>query len=156
MIACAIAIGVVVHAGNHLACDYPSLINSSPEKISLVASDFNDRKPTYVKLLTSVEGLTGISMVVLMGISFTLATSHFRRNIVKLPSPFNRLTGFNAFWYSHHLLGMVYVMLIIHGTFIYQTWMYISVPLLLYIAERLIRACRSKHYTVQISKVLLC
>lgn len=121
IIACAIVVGIVVHAGNHLACDFPLLINSSPEEFSLIASDFNNKKPTYKTLLTGVEGVTGISMVTLMAISFTLATHHFRRNAVRLPPPLNRLTGFNAFWYSHHLLGVVYILLFIHGSFLNLT-----------------------------------
>lgn len=111
--------GIVLHAGDHLACDFPRLVNSSPEKFALISSDFNNRKPTYKDLLSGVEGVTGIAMVIMMAISFTLATHRFRRNLVRLPAPFNRLTGFNAFWYSHHLLGLVYVLLLIHGTFLY-------------------------------------
>ncbi|KAI5384689.1 hypothetical protein KIW84_071630, partial [Lathyrus oleraceus] len=130
------------------------LISKHPEKFSIVSADFNNKKPTYKSLLISIEGVTGITMVTLMVISFTLATSQFRRNAVNLPSPINRLTGFNAFWYSHHLLGIVYILLFIHGSFLnlthkwYQktTWMYISVPLLLYIAERTLRTRRSQHY----------
>lgn len=121
MIACAIAIGVVVHAGNHLACDFPFLVNSPPEKFALISSDFDYKKPTYRTLLTGVEGMTGISMTILMIISFTLATHYFRRNVVRLSPPFNKLTGFNAFWYSHHLLCLVYVLLFIHGSCLYLT-----------------------------------
>ncbi|KAF5956486.1 hypothetical protein HYC85_003711 [Camellia sinensis] len=161
IIACAIAIGVLLHAGNHLICDFPRLVNSSPEKFATIAIDFNNIHPTYKDLLKGVEGVTGISMVILMTIAFTLATRHFRKNIVKLPAPFNRLTGFNAFWYSHHLFGLVYVLLLIHGTFVFlvqkwyekTTWMYISVPLFLYVAERSLRTCRSEHYSVKILKV---
>ncbi|KAL1364004.1 hypothetical protein HN51_012160 [Arachis hypogaea] len=160
-IAFAIAIGVAVHAFTHLTCDFPLLINSSPEKFSLIASDFHQKKPTYASLLTSIEGATGILMVLLMLISFTLATHHFRRSALRLPPPFNKLTGFNAFWYSHHLLGLVYILLILHGYFLYlthqwykkTTWMYIAVPLLLYIAERSLRNRRSAHYSVKIVKV---
>lgn len=119
MIACAIAIGICIHAGNHLACDFPRLTQSSPEKFAMISSEFNGKKPTYKDLLIGVEGVTGISMVILMVIAFTLASRYFRRNVVKLPSPFNRLTGFNAFWYSHHILGLVYVLLLIHGTFLF-------------------------------------
>lgn len=119
MIACAIAIGVLVHAGNHLTCDFRLLVNSSPEEFAAISSDFHDRKPTYQTLVTGKEGVTGISMVVLMAISFTLAARRFRRNMVRLPAPFNKLTGFNAFWYSHHLLGLVYILLIIHGNYLY-------------------------------------
>lgn len=119
MIAGAIGIGIILHAGNHLVCDFPRLIHSTPEKFLLVASDFNNIKPTYISFLCGIEGVTGIAMVILMIIAFTLATRYFRRNLVKLPSPFNRLTGFNAFWYSHHLFAVVYVLLLIHGTFLF-------------------------------------
>ncbi|KAM7517610.1 hypothetical protein LguiB_016572 [Lonicera macranthoides] len=95
IIAFAIAIGIVLHAGNHLACDFPRLINSSPEKFALIAMDFNGVKPTYKDLLMGIEGVTGIAM----------------------------------------------------------TWMYISVPLILYVAERSLRTCRSEHYLVKILKV---
>lgn len=92
---------------------------SSPEEFASIASYFNYKKPRYKDLLIGVEGVTGISMVVLMAISFTLATNRFRRDVVRLPVPFNRLTGFNAFWYSHHLLGFVYILLLIHGAFMF-------------------------------------
>ncbi|GMI89386.1 hypothetical protein like AT1G19230 [Hibiscus trionum] len=161
-IACAIAIGILVHAGSHLACDFIRLTNAPPEKFALIASDFNHGKqPTYTELLTGILGVTGIAMVILMAIAFVLATSHFRRNVLRFPAPFNRLTGFNAFWYSHHLLGLVYILLVIHGTFLYlahqwyqkSTWMYICVPLLLYIVERSVRTSRAEHYSVKIFKV---
>ncbi|KAL1207821.1 Respiratory burst oxidase-like protein E [Cardamine amara subsp. amara] len=161
IIACAIAIGILVHAGTHLACDFPRIINSRPEDFALIASSFNGTKPTFKDLMTGAEGITGISMVILTTIAFTLASTHFRRNRVRLPAPLDRLTGFNAFWYTHHLLVVVYIMLIVHGTFLFladkwyqkTTWMYISVPLVLYVAERSLRACRSKHYSVKILKV---
>jgi respiratory burst oxidase len=119
MVAGAIVIGVILHAGNHLLCDFPRLINSSPEDFAMIASDFNNKKPTYKELVTGIEGVTGISMVVLLTIAFTLATGRFRRNGVRLPAPFNKLTGFNAFWYSHHLTGVVYILLLVHGTFLF-------------------------------------
>ncbi|KAL2503340.1 Riboflavin synthase-like superfamily protein [Forsythia ovata] len=161
IIACGIAAGIIIHAGNHILCDFPRVVHSSPENFALIASDFNNVKPTYASLMTGVVGSTGISMVVLMTIAFTLATRGFRKNVVKLPTPFNRLTGFNAFWYSHHLLAVVYILLLIHSTFLFlvhqwyqkTTWMYISIPLFLYVAERSLRTCRSEHYAVKILKV---
>lgn len=119
VIACAIAVGVFVHAGIHLTCDFPRIVRSTPEKFQLIATDFKGRKPTYSGLLKEVIGTTGIAMVVLMIVAFTLATRRFRRNAVKLPPPLNKITGFNAFWYSHHLLALVYVLLLIHGTFLF-------------------------------------
>lgn len=119
-IAAAIVIGVVLHAGNHLACDFPRLVNEPYATYSLyLSNDFGPTQPKYAQLIQGLEGITGILMVILMAIAFTLATKWFRRNLVKFPKPFDRLTGYNAFWYSHHLFVVVYILLIIHGLFLY-------------------------------------
>ena len=115
IIAAAIGVGILLHAGNHLACDFPRVIHSSPGQFKPLETDFGPKKPTYGSFVGGVEGVTGISMLSLMAISFTLATSWFRKSAFRLPPPLNRLTGFNAFWYSHHLLAVVYLLLIVHG-----------------------------------------
>ncbi|CAM0951500.1 unnamed protein product [Alopecurus aequalis] len=168
MIATAIVVGITLHAGNHLACDFPRVIASSPEEYALVAGAFGAERPSYVGLISGVEGMTGIAMLVLMTVSFTLATHPFRKGEKEasaswLPAPLNRLAGFNAFWYSHHLLGIVYVLLLVHGYFLFlvrrwydkTTWMYISVPLVIYVGERMLRALRSNGHPVRIQKVCL-
>ncbi|KAG6684916.1 hypothetical protein I3842_12G087200 [Carya illinoinensis] len=165
-IAAAIVIGIILHAGDHLACDFPKLVNLPEETYAdtfKLHHDFGVHKPDYVDLVKGVEGVTGILMVILMVIAFTLATRWFRRNQIKLPKPFNRLTGFNAFWYSHHLFVIVYVLLIIHGLYVYlvhkwylkTTWMYLAVPVLLYAGERTLRYFRSGSYSVRLQKVAI-
>nr|AWK57836.1 NADPH oxidase [Aquilaria sinensis] len=162
-IAAAIVIGVILHVGNHLACDFPRLVHSSQQQYAMLVDDFGAHRPTYIHLVEGVEGVTGVLMVIFMIIAFTLATRWFRRNLVKLPKPFDRLTGFNAFWYSHHLFVIVYILLIIHGLFLYlvhewyrkTTWMYLSVPILLYAGERILRSFRSGFYTVRLLKVAI-
>jgi len=120
-IAAAIVIGVILHAGNHLVCDFPRLINSSDEQYrAYLSDDFGGNKPSYAKLARGTEGVTGILMVISMAIAFTLATRWFRRSLIKFPKPFDRLTGYNAFWYSHHLFVIVYILLTIHGVFLYM------------------------------------
>lgn len=119
-IAAAIVVGVILHAGNHLACDFPRLVNSSEDDYhTYLDHDFGSQKPTYLDLVKGPEGVTGILMVIFMAVAFTLATRWFRRSLFKFPKPFDRLTGFNAFWYSHHLFVIVYVLLVIHGVFLY-------------------------------------
>ncbi|KAK3227915.1 hypothetical protein Dsin_007777 [Dipteronia sinensis] len=163
-IAAAIVVGVILHVGNHLACDFPRLTNASKVDYEKYMSGyFGKVKPTYLDLLKGIEGVTGILMVIFMTIAFTLATRWFRRNLIKLPKPFDRLTGFNAFWYSHHLFVIVYILLIIHGTFLYlahrwylkTTWMYLAVPVLLYAGERTLRIFRSGFATVRLLKVAI-
>ncbi|GAU19386.1 hypothetical protein TSUD_76300 [Trifolium subterraneum] len=163
-IAGAIVIGVILHVGDHLACDFPRLVRvSEADYQKYLKGVFGANKPSYIDIVKGIEGVTGILMVVLMAIAFTLATKWFRRNLIKLPKPFSRLTGFNAFWYSHHLFVIVYVLLIIHGVKMYlvrkwqyeTTWMYLAVPILLYASERTLRLFRSGLYTVRLIKVAI-
>ncbi|XP_043719164.1 respiratory burst oxidase homolog protein A-like [Telopea speciosissima] len=161
-IAAAIVVGIILHAGDHLACDFPRLLNSSPEAYNMyLAADFGSPKPTYSEIMSQLEPLIGVLMVILMAISMTLATSWFRRS--QLPKPFNKLTGFNSFWYSHHLFIIVYALLIVHGQYLYldhvwyqkTTWMYIAIPMTLYAGERFLRFFRSGFYGVRLIKVAL-
>ncbi|XP_024533086.1 respiratory burst oxidase homolog protein F [Selaginella moellendorffii] len=159
-----IAFGVIIHGGVHLACDFPRIVQASDEDFNAkIGRGWHYEKPSYMDIVKSVTGITGIIMVVLMIIAFTLATRWFRRSLVKLPWPFHRLTGFNAFWYSHHLFVIVYVCLIVHSFKLFlsfkfkdkTTWMYLSVPLLLYTGERTLRYFRSGNYSVQILKAAI-
>ncbi|XP_019188850.1 PREDICTED: respiratory burst oxidase homolog protein C-like [Ipomoea nil] len=161
VIAVAVSIGVGIHAISHLTCDFPRLLHADSKKYKPMVQFFGEQPDSYWHFVKGVEGVTGIIMVVLMAIAFTLATPWFRRNKVKLPKPFNKITGFNAFWYSHHLFVIVYSLLIVHGIKLYlthkwykkTTWMYLAIPLLLYGGERLIRAFRSSIKPVKILKV---
>ncbi|CAH8312511.1 unnamed protein product [Eruca vesicaria subsp. sativa] len=161
VIAIGISVGVVIHATSHLACDFPRLIAANEETYKPMEKYFGVQTKRYMDFVQSVEGVTGIAMVILMTIAFTLATPWFRRNKLKLPGPLKKITGFNAFWYSHHLFVIVYSLLIVHGYYVYlikewskkTTWMYLMVPVVLYLSERLVRAFRSGIEAVSILKV---
>ncbi|KAJ0266187.1 Respiratory burst oxidase protein A [Hirschfeldia incana] len=161
VIAIGISIGVLIHATSHLACDFPRLIAANEEAYEPMVKYFGVQTKRYMDFVQSVEGVTGIAMVILMTIAFTLATPWFRRNKLKLPGPLKKITGFNAFWYSHHLFVIVYSLLVVHGYYVYlikewskkTTWMYLMVPVVLYLSERLIRAFRSGIEAVSILKV---
>ncbi|XP_021888434.1 respiratory burst oxidase homolog protein F-like [Carica papaya] len=164
IIAAAIVIGVILHAGDHLACNFPRLINVSSDNYNhFLSRNFGTHKPTYLDLVKGPEGVTGILMVICMAIAFPLATRWFRRRQINLPKPFGKFIGFNAFWYSHHLFVVVYILLIVHGVCLYlvhkwylqTTWMYLAIPILLYAGERTLRFFRSGSYTVQILKVVI-
>ncbi|XP_009404193.2 respiratory burst oxidase homolog protein B [Musa acuminata AAA Group] len=162
VIAVGIAVGVGLHAISHLTCDFPRLLHATDAEYEPMKPFFGDTRPNnYWWFVKGKEGWTGVVMVVLMAIAFTLATPWFRRGRVSLPKPFNRLTGFNAFWYSHHLFVIVYILFIVHGYFLYlskkwykkTTWMYLAIPVILYASERLVRALRSSVRPVKILKV---
>ncbi|KAH7430866.1 hypothetical protein KP509_08G018000 [Ceratopteris richardii] len=161
IIAAAVCIGVLLHGVTHIACDFPLLTSCDEETFEReLGWLFDHERPTYKGLLKGVEGVTGILMVVLMFVAYLLASKWFRRNQLKLPWPLHRMTGFNAFWYSHHLFTIVYALLIIHSIFLYltkdwtekTTWMYLAVPILLYAGERVLRSLRAGYYTVTVVK----
>lgn len=162
VVAFGIAIGVGLHAISHLTCDFPRLLHATDAEYEPMKQFFGDERPNnYWWFVKGTEGWTGVVMVVLMAIAFILAQPWFRRNRLNLPKPLKKLTGFNAFWYSHHLFVIVYVLFIIHGYFLYlskkwykkTTWMYLAVPMILYGCERLLRAFRSGYKSVRILKV---
>lgn len=162
VVAVGIAIGVGLHAVAHLTCDFPRLLHATDEEYEPMAQFFGEDRPTnYWWFVKGTEGWTGVIMVVLMVIAYVLAQPWFRRNRLNLPKTIKKLTGFNAFWYSHHLFIIVYALFIVHGYFLYlskkwykkTTWMYLAVPMLLYACERLIRTFRSGYKTVKVLKV---
>ncbi|XWS51534.1 hypothetical protein CRYUN_Cryun12cG0184300 [Craigia yunnanensis] len=161
VIAVGISIGVGIHAISHLACDFPRLLHATPDEYEPMIKYFGEQPKSYWHFVKHSEGVTGIVMVVLMAIAFTLAAPCFRRGRMNLPKPLKKLTGFNAFWYSHHLFVIVYTLLIVHGIKLFltkkwykkTTWMYLAVPVILYLCERLTRLLRSSIKVVTIQKV---
>ncbi|KAF8037407.1 hypothetical protein BT93_B0340 [Corymbia citriodora subsp. variegata] len=161
LIAAGIVIGVILHGGTHLACDFPR-ISSSDHSIfrQTIAARFGYHQPSYIQILATTEVATGIAMVILMAIAFSLATRWPRRQAPLLPRSVRQVTGYNTFWYSHHLFVFVYALLIVHSMFLFltsnliekTTWMYIAFPVLLYMGERIFRAVRSAFYEVEILK----
>ncbi|OIT05081.1 PREDICTED: putative respiratory burst oxidase homolog protein H isoform X1 [Nicotiana attenuata] len=162
MISLGITLGTFIHVLFHTSCNFVKLVSCPKSKfMTVLGSNFDYHQPTYMDLVASIPGVTGILMTLLMLFSFTLATHSFRRNVIKLPGSFRHLAGFNAFWYAHHLLVLVYVLLILHGYFIFltkewykkTTWMYLAVPVLLYATERVLTV-KENRYEVKIEKAV--
>ncbi|CAN6351941.1 unnamed protein product [Urochloa humidicola] len=163
VVAGGVAVGVALHAVTHLTCDFPRLLHASAAAYEPMKAYFGQRRiPNYWWFVKGVEGITGVIMVVLMVIAYTLAHPWFRRGRLSEGNPLRRLSGFNMFWYSHHLFVIVYIAFVVHGVCLYinrtwykqTTWMYLAIPVLLYAGERLLRALRSHGLTtVRIEKV---
>ncbi|XP_078432682.1 respiratory burst oxidase homolog A [Wolffia australiana] len=162
VIAAGVALGVGTHALAHLTCDFPRLLHATDLEYEPMKPFFGETRPNnYWWFVKGTAGWTGIVMVVLMAIAFTLALPWFRRNKLNLPKPLKSIFGFNAFWYTHHLFIAVYALFIVHGHHLYlskewykkTTWMYLAVPMILYASERLLRLLRSGIWPVKIVKV---
>ncbi|KAF6165052.1 hypothetical protein GIB67_000636 [Kingdonia uniflora] len=165
LIAGGIVVGVILHGGTHLTCDFPRIAGCSSRIFRItISADFQHHQPSYVEILATTEVVTGIAMVILMAIAFSLATKMPRREPSSLPSPLRQVTGFNTFWYSHHLFVFVYALLIVHSMFLFLTKAVteksvsrfltngVSYYVLIYTGERAVRALRSGFYDVKIIK----
>uniref|UniRef100_A0A7N0V176 Uncharacterized protein n=1 Tax=Kalanchoe fedtschenkoi TaxID=63787 RepID=A0A7N0V176_KALFE len=161
LIAGGIVVGVILHGGTHLACDFPRICHSNKILFAqTIAAKFGNHQPSYFEILATTEVSSGITMVIIMAIAFLLATNMPRRQSASLPRSVRQVTGFNTFWYSHHLFIIVYVLLIIHSMFLFltdnilekTTWMYIAIPVMLYAGERICRIVRAGSQRVEILK----
>ncbi|KAF7110626.1 hypothetical protein CFC21_110710 [Triticum aestivum] len=159
LVAAGIVIGIILHGGTHLSCDIPRIAMADKTIFGrTIAGDFGYHQPSYMEIVTSIEGTTGIAMVVLMLIAFLLASRPSRRNPGSLPPLVRQMAGFNAFWYSHHLFIVVYVLLIVHSMFLFlakdvsekTTWVYVVIPVMIYLGERMFRMVRSMAYESKI------
>ncbi|ONM26800.1 Respiratory burst oxidase homolog protein C [Zea mays] len=162
VVAAGITVGAGLHVVSHLTCDFPRLLRATDAAYAPLAQYFGVPRPrNYWWFVKGTEGWTGLAMLVLMAVAFTLAMPWFRRGELALPGPLKRLTGFNAFWYTHHCFVAVYALLLVHGHYLYlthkwykkSTWMYLAAPMVLYACERLTRALRSRVRAVKILKV---
>ncbi|KAK9075794.1 hypothetical protein SSX86_004123 [Deinandra increscens subsp. villosa] len=118
LISVAIVIGAIIHTGAHMGCNFIRLSTCPPDTFQRVYGNLLPAQPSYKDLLLTIPGVTGVIMDVMMFFCFLLATHAFRRNVINLPWPFNHLAGFTSFWYAHHLLIIVYILLILHGYFL--------------------------------------
>ncbi|PRQ33834.1 putative NAD(P)H oxidase (H(2)O(2)-forming) [Rosa chinensis] len=163
LIALGITIGTGIHGIVHLTCDFPRLISCPRGQfLDIAGRYFNSVQPSYMDLVTTTPGITGIIIIVIMAFSFTLALNSLRKSAINLPGPLKNWIGFNSFWYSHQMLGLAYMLFIIHGFFlIFQdqwykktTWMYVSVPVLLYATERLVTLLQEYSHPVSVIKAI--
>ncbi|KAH6814591.1 ferric reductase-like transmembrane component family protein [Perilla frutescens var. frutescens] len=163
LVAVEVMLGTVVHIIMHCSCNFVKISTCPKDQFDAVFGPvFNYQQPTYMDLMGSVVGVTGIVMILLMLYAYILASHSFRRNVVKLPGAFHHLAGFNSFWYAHHLLAVVYILLIIHGFFLFlttewykkTTWMYVAVPMLIYTTERIL-TLYDRNYKVDINKAVI-
>ncbi|KAK4790572.1 hypothetical protein SAY86_017876 [Trapa natans] len=164
IIALAIAVGTAIHGLMHITCDIPRISSCNKQKfMAYLGPNFDYKQPSYMDMVKSIPGVTGIIITILMAFAFTLATHSFRRNVVKLSWPFHHLAGFNAFWYAHHLMVLVYILLVVHGYFLFlsrswyskTTWMYLMVPVLFYAGERILTAIDERNHRVNVIKAII-
>ncbi|XP_057577987.1 dual oxidase 1 isoform X2 [Hippopotamus amphibius kiboko] len=116
-----------------LSCLFPGLFHDN-------GSEFPQKY--YWWFFQTVPGLTGVMLLLVLAIMYVFASRHFRR------------CSFRGFWLTHHLYILLYVLLIIHGSFaliqLPRFHIFFLVPALIYAGDKLVSLSRKK---VEISVV---
>ncbi|NXG07616.1 DUOX2 oxidase, partial [Sakesphorus luctuosus] len=96
----------------------------------------------YWWFFQTIPGMTGVLLLVVLAVMYVFATHHFRR------------VSFQGFWITHHLYVLLYVLVIIHGSYALiqqpRFHIYFIIPALIYSADKLLSLSRKK---VEISVV---
>nr|XP_025739929.1 dual oxidase 2 isoform X1 [Callorhinus ursinus] len=146
-----IAMAAVVLAILHSAGHAVNVFIFSVSPLSLLACIFpnvfvNDGSQLpqkfYWWFFQTVPGMTGVLLLLVLAIMYVFASHHFRRR------------SFRGFWLTHHLYILLYVLLIIHGSFgliqLPRFHIFFLVPALIYVGDKLVSLSRKK---VEISVV---
>ncbi|XP_047622415.1 dual oxidase 1 isoform X2 [Phacochoerus africanus] len=116
-----------------LSCLFPGLFHDN-------GSEFPQKY--YWWFFQTVPGLTGVMLLLILAIMYVFASHHFRR------------CSFRGFWLTHHLYILLYMLLIIHGSFaliqLPRFHIFFLVPALIYVGDKLVSLSRKK---VEISVV---
>ncbi|XP_006883258.1 PREDICTED: dual oxidase 1 [Elephantulus edwardii] len=116
-----------------LSCLFPGLFHND-------GSEFPQKY--YWWFFQTVPGLTGVMLLLVLAIMYVFASHHFRRR------------SFRGFWLTHHLYILLYILLIIHGSFALiqmpRFHLFFLAPALIYGADKLVSLSRKK---VEISVV---
>uniref|UniRef100_A0A8I3QA37 NAD(P)H oxidase (H2O2-forming) n=1 Tax=Canis lupus familiaris TaxID=9615 RepID=A0A8I3QA37_CANLF len=116
-----------------LACIFPNIFMNDGSQLP---------QKFYWWFFQTVPGMTGVLLLLVLAIMYVFASHHFRRR------------SFRGFWLTHHLYIVLYVLLIIHGSFgliqLPRFYIYFLVPALIYVGDKLVSLSRKK---VEISVV---
>ncbi|XP_036993508.2 NADPH oxidase 4 isoform X2 [Artibeus jamaicensis] len=100
-----------VHAAAHLVNALNFSVNYREDFVELNAAAYRDEDPRIL-LFTSVPGLTGVCMVLVLFLMVTASTYAMR------------VSQYDIFWYTHNLFFVFYMLLMLHvsgGLLKYQT-----------------------------------
>ncbi|NXG41576.1 DUOX2 oxidase, partial [Psilopogon haemacephalus] len=146
-VAMAALIFSVLHSAGHVVNVY--IFSVTPLSVlsclfSSVFSNDGSQLPQkyYWWFFQTIPGMTGVLLLVVLAVMYVFATHHFRR------------VSFQGFWVTHHLYVLLYVLVIIHGSYALiqqpRFHIYFIIPALIYSADKLLSLSRKK---VEISVV---
>uniref|UniRef100_A0A8C3RBI4 NAD(P)H oxidase (H2O2-forming) n=1 Tax=Cyanoderma ruficeps TaxID=181631 RepID=A0A8C3RBI4_9PASS len=116
-----------------LSCLFPSVFTNDGSQLP---------QKYYWWFFQTIPGMTGVLLLVVLAVMYVFATHHFRH------------VSFKGFWITHHLYVLLYILVIIHGSYALiqqpRFYIYFIIPALIYSADKLHSLSRKK---VEISVV---
>uniref|UniRef100_A0A8C0EQK6 NAD(P)H oxidase (H2O2-forming) n=1 Tax=Bubo bubo TaxID=30461 RepID=A0A8C0EQK6_BUBBB len=110
-----------------LSCLFPSVFVNDGSQLP---------QKYYWWFFQTIPGMTGVLLLVILAVMYVFATHHFRR------------VSFQGFWITHHLYVLLYVLVIIHGSYALiqqpRFYIYFIIPALIYSADKLLSLSRKK------------
>ncbi|XP_010004248.1 PREDICTED: dual oxidase 2 [Chaetura pelagica] len=146
-VAMAALIFSVLHTAGHIVNVYIFSVTPLSVLSCLFSSVFVDDgsqlpQKYYWWFFQTIPGMTGVLLLVILAVMYVFATHHFRR------------VSFQGFWITHHLYMLLYILIIIHGSYALiqqpRFHIYFIIPALIYGADKLLSLSRKK---VEISVV---
>ncbi|NXG55440.1 DUOX2 oxidase, partial [Hemiprocne comata] len=146
-VAMAALIFSVLHTAGHIVNVYIFSVTPLSVLSCLFSSVFVDDgsqlpQKYYWWFFQTIPGMTGVLLLVIVAVMYVFATHHFRR------------VSFQGFWITHHLYMLLYILIIIHGSYALiqqpRFHIYFIIPALIYGADKLLSLSRKK---VEISVV---
>ncbi|NXU49545.1 DUOX2 oxidase, partial [Turnix velox] len=140
-VAMAALIFSVLHTAGHIVNVYIFSVMPLSVLSCLFSSVFMDDgsqlpQKYYWWFFQTIPGITGVLLLVILAIMYVFATHHFRR------------VSFQGFWITHHLYMLLYVLVIIHGSYALiqqpRFHIYFIIPALIYSADKLLSLSRKK------------
>ncbi|NXS61506.1 DUOX2 oxidase, partial [Brachypteracias leptosomus] len=131
----------VLHTAGHVVNVYIFSVTPLSVLSCLFSSIFTDDgsqlpQKYYWWFFQTIPGMTGVLLLVILAVMYVFATHHFRR------------VSFQSFWITHHLYVLLYVLIIIHGSYALiqqpRFHIYFIIPALIYSADKLLSLSRKK------------
>ncbi|XP_078388337.1 dual oxidase 2-like [Cetorhinus maximus] len=142
----------IFHSAGHGVNVYSFCVSSLSSLACLFPSVFIDDgselpQKYYWWFFETIPGMSGILLLVVIAIMYVFASRKFRR------------MSFRAFWVTHHLYVVLYILVLIHGSsnLIQQQsfYLYFIVPGLIYLGDKLISLSRKKKEVAVVKAELL-
>ncbi|XP_067871575.1 dual oxidase 2 [Heterodontus francisci] len=142
----------IFHSAGHGVNVYSFCVSSLSSLACLFPNVFIDDgselpRKYYWWFFETIPGMSGVLLLVVMAIMYVFASRQFRR------------MSFRAFWVTHHLYVILYILILIHGSsnLIQQQsfYLYFIVPGLIYLGDKLISLSRKKKDVTVVKAELL-